>query len=357
MLDANLGWGMGQSASDPNDHVLFTTDGGATWQDVTPPEPADPNAPLGKGALTFALDADNIWVTYYDRTAAPASGPAFVWRSADAGKTWTISQPVDVTGGDYYSPSDLVFVDADTGWLLSHAGAGLSHDYVMLFATADGGLGWERVVDPFTDNLPQSCGKNGMTFADAQTGWVAGDCAGVVPGAPYLQKTEDGGRTWQFVELPPPAERPDLFSRDDIGCGAYALGFFTAQSGHVSVKCLLFTADPVQVLYFLYTTADGGQTWRSSPAPADSVTFLTPDVGWALAPTDPNDPAAPRDLYRTRDGGQMWAKIKSLNWDGQLDFIAEERGWAVARAGEAVALLTTADGGQTWQEIKPVVAP
>src|SRR5512137_2183291 len=37
MLNANTGWAIGSLASRVGDHVLFTTDGGNTWKDVTPP--------------------------------------------------------------------------------------------------------------------------------------------------------------------------------------------------------------------------------------------------------------------------------------------------------------------------------
>jgi len=358
MLDATTGWAAAAGGvGDPDDHLLRTTDGGATWRDVTPPENNDPSAPLGKGATAFFLDASAAWVTYYDRTAGPAVSSPVVWRTTDAGQTWTSGAALDMTDAAFYSPSDLVFVDAQNGWLLVHVDAGMMHDYVFVFATADGGQNWERVVDPFKDNLPQGCGKNSMVFVDANTGWVTGDCQGVQPGAPYLQKTTDGGRTWQFVELPPPADQPDLFKRDDVGCGTYALTFFSPQSAVLAMKCLLFTADPLRVESFLYATTDGGRTWRSSTLPAEAVTFLAPEVGWALAETVSDDPAAPRDLYQTQNGGQTWTKIRSVNWDGQFNFISEQEVWAVAKVGDAIALAHTTDGGKTWREIKPQIAP
>ncbi len=357
MLDATTGWAVSQAEGDPDDHVLRTADGGLTWRDVTPPENTDPAAPLGNGATTFFMDANTAWAAYYDRTIGPVTTSPVVWRTTDAGKTWTQSQPLDVKDAAFYSPSDIVFVDTRSGWLMAHVDAGMMHDYVFVFATADGGQSWEQVVDPFKDNLPQGCGKNGMTFVDAKTGWVMGDCQGVQPGPPYLQKTTDGGRTWQALALPPPPDRADLFTRDDAACGAYALKFFSPQSAVMAVKCLFFTTNPLRTDSFLYTTTDGGQTWRSSASPASQVTFLNPNVGWALTAGDPNNPAAPRDLYQTGNSGQTWTKIKSVNWDGQLDFVTDQEGWTAAKAGDAVALVHTTDGGKTWKEIKPQIAP
>src|SRR3989304_3057758 len=39
MIDAASGWGIARAAA-PEDHVLRTSDGGRSWQDVTPPEPS-----------------------------------------------------------------------------------------------------------------------------------------------------------------------------------------------------------------------------------------------------------------------------------------------------------------------------
>lgn len=360
MLDATTGWAVGQSVEEASDHILRTSDGGATWRDVTPPEPLDPEAISGEAASAFFLDANIAQVAYADRAFAPSFAPIVVWRTQDGGQTWTASQPLpppDIF--DYFSPSDVVFVDAQTGWLLAHLGVGMSHDYVALYATADGGQTWARVVDPNDienqQALPQSCYKNGLDFVDAQTGWVAGDCGGVVPGGPFFYKTTDGGRSWSLQELPPPAEAPDVFTNELIYCGAASLDLST-QVGRVIVQCNY--AEPVQSRRWLYVTTDGGQTWaaRSLPVAYGSVMFIDADVGWSVgADAQSDQPEA--QLHQTLDGGQTWSLVRSLGWAGQLDFINAQAGWAVAQAGEAIAFVYTTDGGQRWQELRPQIAP
>ncbi len=359
MADATTGWAVGQSVNDPHDHVLHTTDGGTTWRDVTPPEPIDPAATLGQGATAFFLNADQGWLTYYDRVGAPPA-QARVWSTHDAGQTWAVSEPLDISDAESYSPSDLVMLAGEpAGWLLVHAGVGLSHDYVYVFATTDGGLTWKRVVDPFQENLPTACGKTGMMFVDAQTGWVTGDCGGVVPGAPYLQATTDGGQTWQAVELPAPADTSDLFTNQNYYCGTYGLQFVAPQTGMLVVRC--GDLNTLSAKAWLYTTADGGQTWSGNPLPAtynyfytgSPSLFLDPSLGWVLA----DDASGGGQVFRTQDGGQTWTLVKKLTWVGTLDFVDAQTGWAIAKAGEAVALVSTSDGGNKWIEIKPQVAP
>ena len=357
MFDSNIGWAIGGPIN-IGDHVLRTGDGGQTWTDVTPPEPASPPETPAR-AVSHFMDEQTAWAAYSYFNGGEASG--VVWRTTDGGQTWQASALVNwADAGDYFDPTDMQFLDRQNGFLLAHLGVGMSHDYVSLYRTRDGGANWERVADPALNNLQMSCGKTGMVFADSQTGWVTGDCYGVAPGV-FLQATGDGGQTWQTPELAPPADQHDLFQSDVIGCGTYAAAAAAPQSAVIVVRCVHFTADPIRTDSFLYTTSDGGQTWRLSPTPlpaaSASVTFLDDQHGWAQGTADPNNPAAPLDIYQTADGGQTWTKVGSVTWSGSFNFVNDQTGWAIAQAGEALALVATTDGGQKWQLLQPQIGP
>jgi photosystem II stability/assembly factor-like uncharacterized protein len=345
MIDVLNGWAVG-GAENQSNRILSTADGGLSWRDVTPPEPSPPGAPEGT-AITFFLDADRAWVTFAYQVL-PATPT--VWRTQDGGFTWQASQPVDITGlGEFYSPSDLQFSDDQHGWMLIQLGIIISPDFVALFNTQDGGLTWQRAVDPAQHNLQQSCGASGVTFRDPQTGWVAGDCLGLGPGASF-QRTRDGGQTWEAQPLPPPAEVPNLFEGGEFSCGVDAPRFASPQNAVLAVACIGLADDSSE--NFLYATADGGETWNvAGPLPVyDSFSFINPSVGWVLGASAPQG-EAPRDLFHTTDGGLSWSKVTTVAWRGQLNFVDEQTGWAVAQAGGALVLIKTADGGQTWQTI------
>lgn len=356
MQTASTGWAVGEAKDGSDDRILRTSTGGATWREITPAQPQDSAAEIGQGATLFALNEQTAWATYYNRTGGPLSNPAFVWRTADGGITWQPSAELDTTDLEIFQPSDLIFVDAQNGWLMAHAGAGMSHDYVAIYRTKDGGLSWERLIDPYMDGesgvLPMSCEKTGLLFTDVNNGWVTGNCGGVVTGAPYLQRTADGGATWEAVELPAPAEAPQLFAQDTSACGVQAAAFFDTKLGLLPVTCLDFN-NSVYTSY-LYKTADEGGTWAVEALPGEykAAAFISPETGFVMVAPKPD---GPRELYQTADSAATLNKAKSLNWTGEFSFVSAQAGWAVATSDEGKALVQTTDGGQTWKVITPVV--
>ena len=347
MQTETQGWAVGSGVNDLNGHILYTHDAAATWQDLTPPEPVDPAGGLIKLAVPFFLDETHAWVIFGNMDRAPQSAPQQVWYTTDAGQSWTASAPLEpVQGGDFFAPDTFSFSDAQHGWLLVHVGAGMSHDYVFIFSTSDGGKNWQRIVDPQLDNLAMSCGKTGMVFATAQKGFVSGDCFGVVTASVYFYQTLDAGATWNPVTLPAPADSPNLFTDQENGCGGYDPAFANPSTGWLVVKCNHY--DVIHAVNWLYSTTNGGQSWTpySLPAVVNSIQFLDARQGWMIGG---------KSIYATQDGGKSWKELAKLNWTGQPNFATAKTGWVIAKAGVSLALVKSIDGGVTWAEITPVL--
>ena len=357
MQDMLTGWAIG-GAGGLGDHLFTTQDGGYGWNDVTPPEPAEPTAERVKIAAGSFLDTEHAWVSYFyvplaeNGIKVPAA--PVVWRTQDRGFSWEPSEPLQLGDGPIsdYRITNLQFVDEANGWLLVHVGG--MNTGVMLFYSQDGGKSWERLLDPSSADL-QDCSDIRVYFQDARVGWATGSC-NTVPG-PYLMRTDDAGRTWQAAELPAPSSEPDLWQSQPWTCMSHGLHFVTAQDGFLAAGCNNNSFSDFRAVF--WSTHDGGQSWQASLLPeTGSLGFIDADTGWLM---ESNDESPGTTLYKTEDGGESWTAIASLNWRtatplDALNFVDDLNGWVTTVGQVNGALAFSGDGGVTWEIIDgPVV--
>lgn len=334
--DSNNGWGI---AVNDGGYLLRTVDGGTTWLNTTPPGVTG----IGYSTNLSVLDVNTAWVLVPNADFFTGK----LYRTTDGGLTWT---SFDVPFGG----KNIQFLDASTGLALADRGAGMGSDSVEMFQTSDGGATWLSVFnnDP---NRPDSSGslplggiKNGMTFLDANTGWVTGTRP--VDGEVYLFVTHDGGASWSQQSIPLPAgyesyqympQAPVFFGKD---------GFLPL------VINLSITTD-----FTFYTTHDGGTTWTGDPKNAKSVVmpgsyaFADALHGWCWN--------GGTNLYSTADGAQTWGEMLiSLDLNGQLSQIEFVPGTASQFTGFALTsvddaghsqLYKTTNNGITWTPLIP----
>jgi hypothetical protein len=343
MPDPFQGWALGTSGS-ATEHVLHTAHAGDSWVDVTPPLAApDPGASLK--FLPFFLDKTTAWVIPVPDSPPSPTAPSAVWRTTDTGATWQSS--ADLRTADLmvegWTPSYMSFIDAQHGWLMVSVGAGAGHAYVVIFGTTDGGATWRRLLDPNSLNSAavHTCCQSGIFFASTDVGLIP------LADSNYMKVvvnwTADGGASWTSPFPPPPEGAADLFDRSS--CAVVSTDVLSLGDIRLGVRCRVFDGGPDQ--NYVYATADQGATWTITSFPGGELLYLDTSHGLALG----------RDMFATNDGGQTWSKIKTGSWDGQFSFFNKDLGWAVARAGDAIALVRTSDGAQTWQELETVVAP
>lgn len=342
MRGLNEGWAVGRAEDNDHDHILYTLDGGSTWQDVTPPQPA------GEGlqqATAYFPDIDTGFVIYTPREGVQIPAGPQIWQTRDRGQTWTASQPLD-TGGleETWAPIRLTFVGTEVGWLQVFVGAGMSHNYTALYQTTDGGQVWQRILDPYQGSGLQACEKTGLAFADPDLGWAGLNCQGLYSTI-TMAYTANGGRVWDDVPLPPPPGQPTLFE-DSANCYTHSPHRFSADLGLVGVTCEAWEED-VPDQYFLYLTDDGGQTWQVRDMPPGALYFYNWYQGYIGGPV----------IYHTIDRGQTWDQQAEVPWFGEFSFINSQMGWAVGHYQGAVGLYRTTDTGATWEELTPVIGP
>ncbi len=346
MLDPYSGWGIG-GLNQAHDHVFRTQDGGVTWRDVTPPQPA-PAADDVVIAIGEFRDASSAWVVYgYEKVPPPAD--SLVWYTHDGGATWQYSSISTSISSENFKPWFIDFADALHGWLLVYLGAGMSHNYVVLFGTSDGGLTWNTINTPQDQNDIQSCAKTGIVFSDTNNGWLARECTGLYP-APHIMRTTDGGATWTRIEPPAPAGAPGLFN--DYVCDMASPNILSTSSAIMALKCVS-TADYTTQKDYIYTTTDGGSSWTTSPLPVnfsmgEGLYFFNQLNGFAFG----------RKIFKTSDGGIHWTFVQEVFWDGQFSFMDADHGWAaVINDSNENALVVTSNGGVHWDMLNPILVP
>jgi photosystem II stability/assembly factor-like uncharacterized protein len=359
MLDVNQGWAIGQIDTDLNDRILFTYDGGQTWQDRTPYAALDIAPPEGLRAVAAFASAQDAWVAYAALAPQTSQLQAFVWLTHDGGLSWNTGAVLDFSGitREFYQPDSLGFLpDLQHGWLMVHLGAGMSHDYVAIFTTSDGGESWQRMVDPQKDPDLMGCFKSALVFSTDKIAWLAGNCPGLMP-ALFLYRSTDGGRNWSLMSLPPPNGQPsDFFSSGQFACGISDWVYTASRDLMFLLRCDNFNQNIT--LSWLYSSHDSGLTWDASaiPVPFGEVSFRAKGEGWLLGAFK-SDPAANQELYHSIDSGRSWTPVLPVGWQGKPEFVTSSKGWVAAQSKGDLALVRTTDGGKTWQVINPVIGP
>lgn len=358
MLDTQNGWAIGSLAGGASDRVLVTSDGGRSWQDRTPPDIPQQANPVETSPAALFPSAWGTWVSYPVLPGAPQQGKPPVWFTSDGGQTWKASHPLDLSDlpMEFFNPSDLAFLDAQFGWVMAHLGVGMSHDYIAIFTTADGGSTWQRATDPDKNPEIQGCYKSGLIFTSHTDGWLAGNCPGLMPPL-FLYHSSDGGATWSRAALPATTGQPvDTASQLGDHCGIPQMAGLSPGVLWLTLTCIDFEQNVAHT--WLYSSPNGGQSWQidALPLPYGTFDFIDPMQGWLLG-SDQNQPSGSQELFHTADGGRTWNSLTQIAQQAELDFIDSQNGWiAVGNSGDHV-LLHSSDGGETWQELEPVLAP
>ncbi len=231
-LDANNGWALadlGVGAGSNAVAVYQTTNGGDVWNMnfINDPNQASASDSLPLGGLKFGLtplDMQTAWI--FGVVYAP--GTPYLFRTDDAGKTWSPVQlplPPGAENGEL-GIEQMAFTSANDAYILMRALSDSSN--LVLYVSNDGGNTW--AITPTL--IP------GGGFADFLP---AGEV--VLYNRAQFYVTRDSARTWSVI--PPDIAFGEIFAGMD---------FLNASTGYV------ITQDPTNHRS-LYRTDDGGATW------------------------------------------------------------------------------------------------
>jgi len=334
--------------------LYWTNNGGDDWTDITPIPLRDR---FGKARLhsTFFRNISEGWAIVSHRELEPVAPPTpqalaplktlyTVAHTVNGGASWSIVPLTfpklpqwiqDAFGG----PADLFFLNSLRGWL-DVTFAGLSRPGKLL-ATEDGGKTWKWI------NSPGFSGP--FTFASLRDAWLLG-CFG----GDKLYVTHDGCKSWQEVSLSPPP---------DVEATIYPIFqgvpiFQDQQKGYLVVN---YYSGPPGTLSKLvvYSTVDRGKTWRPAKtlaAPHEvSMSYRYPFamVDSTIIVSTTSSPANIRVGSVPLNGGSSDVSASDRGIIG-LTFADTANGWVLSTEN---GLLATHDGGATWKHIGPPRVP
>ena len=226
-----------------DDRLMWTSDGGVGWTDITPPRSSEESM-----TNSFFLDAKHGWAVIVNNVATDESPSPRVVRTEDGGRIW-IRGRFDKSSFPGLNrtlafPKALWFVDRNHGWLDWKVQSSSAFDFGLLYRTRDGGKTWAELADP----------PNGgdMRFDSSQVGWLVGGGSNQ-----ELHVTRDGGDTWKEVSM----EAPDDCDR----CRpAYSLPEFRGRRDG-ALEVVFHDDRNLEGRHFTrtYITHNGGHSWSS----------------------------------------------------------------------------------------------
>ncbi len=314
--------------------ILKSMDGGATWTHLPGPF---------VGPLTSVLDGANILSLAVSPTngrvvlAAVYGGgsvPYGIWRSADAGVTWTnvLSQGLGTT---------VLFNPQDGNIAYSALCFGLSTNN-GIYKSADAGLTWTRLNGESSNGLPTSnIGFAAMAISPSSPSTLYAGIADDSTSSYTLLgffKTVDGGLTW--AQMP---NTPDYCAPNRCGSRHFI-------RVHPTNPNVVFAGgnggyQPIGPPYTpIWRTLDGGTTWKEISVGANQVTVFPDPMSVAFSSDGTK-------LYFGSDGGVYSTSdvlAYSINWadlNSNLAIVSFSPGLSINPTDVNLAFAGATEGG------------
>ncbi|MGB9640186.1 MAG: glycoside hydrolase domain-containing protein [Anaerolineales bacterium] len=276
LLNAQTGWVW------INNHLYWSMNNGATWQDITPSEMNGlqlsavhfPNPTLGFAVLgkTDNGDQQSFWL-------AKSDNPRAGWTYQE------IKLPDNTSLKPAIAKIQITFLDRNYGWLMLKYASSPNFNLGALYLTRDGGTTWTK------SNLDLA---GEIYFSNPEIGWITTD----EPFEEMLQ-TRDGGFSWQaFHDLPalPPLQKLNNLENH---------GYLSKQNSLRFAK-----GSPIGVDRSINISPNADPFWQGM----DRVDLFDDHAGWATYSKGQCDNDTAGQMTCRRDLGLLKTENGGVNW-------------------------------------------
>lgn len=269
-----------------------------------------------------------------------------IWKSTDAGATWTalddllLNIAVNSLAIDPVNP-DVLYAGTGEGFFNSDAVRGLG-----IFKTTDGGTTWAQLAGTVDGSVPF-----GAFFRVNDLVISPNDHNRLYAATRYgVWRSTDAGATWSVVLANPFfTGGPVLSNGSSVGCTDLAVRADTNPD-------VLFAAFGSFGPDGLFRSTDGGTTWSQLGTAADLVVPNQGRMAIAIAPSDNDtvyvcmadnaDTGNPTgtlvDVFRSTDGGDTWSP--------RVDFGSLTGPWLLSNLVFATGCAGTSNFAQGWYD-------
>lgn len=330
------------SAARPNEYYMATVgggiwktvDGGTSWKPVTD---GLVNTGTTGGVAVCEANPDIVWFTTGETqlrgNIMPGNG---VWKSTDAGKSWTSMGLADVQN---FSRVRIDPKDCDNVLVGGFGHYGAPNEARGVFRTGDGGKTWARTLyrDASTGAVDISIDPNNpkIVFAALWEAWRKP--WGMSSGGPGsgLFRSKDGGTTWTEITRAPGLPATGLVGK---------IGVAVSPADGNRVYAIIEHADGG-----VFVSDDGGATWKRGN---DSRDLRQRAFYYTRIVADPKLKdrvyVLNVDFWRSEDGGKTFPKkIKVPHGDNHDLWIARDNNERMIEANDGGANVSV-NAGTSW---------
>jgi photosystem II stability/assembly factor-like uncharacterized protein len=163
-INANTGFAVGDGTNTitpTNNFIAKTTDGGNSWQNITPPELV---------SRPWSVDFVNA------NTGIVTGYTGMILRTTNGGTNWST-----ITSGTTSNIYEVVMTSVDTGYACGALSA-------VVLKTVDGGATWSSITVTGTN------ARYGIAYTNGSNVWICGTSGNII-------STTNGGTSWTTVTV------------------------------------------------------------------------------------------------------------------------------------------------------------